>query len=70
VMILVSLFTCPYILRLCMQLNHVDDDGLLTVSSSDYVNWLCSLRSGAVCAGGVYYVATNRTEALVNESRA
>jgi len=28
----------------------------VTVSSSDYVNWLYSYRNSAVCVGGVYYI--------------
>jgi len=45
-----------------------DEHRVVTVSSSDYVNWLCS---GATCVGaGFIILATNRTENVVNESRA
>jgi len=42
------------------------------MSSSDYVNWLYRLVSGAVLCVWAEFImlATNRTKAVVNESRA
>jgi len=43
----------------------------VTVSSSDYVNWLYVVSGAVLCVRAEFYMlATNRTEAVVNESRA
>jgi len=47
-----SLTASRVLLTLSLNTNFVF---VVTVSSSDYVNWLCSERSGAVCVGGIYY---------------
>jgi len=41
---------------------------VVTVSSSDYVNWLCSYDVGLCVWAEFIMLATNRTEAVVNES--
>jgi len=44
---------------------------VVIVLSSEYVNWLCIVSGAVLCVWAEFItLATNRTEAVVNESRA
>jgi len=46
-------------------------DIVVTVSSSDYVYWLCVVSGAVLCVWAeLIMLAINRTEAVVNKSRA